>query len=190
MLSIQTLAASTEYHLTQSPFNLGSTVSAFCAAASKTLYGVMDPGSNDARMGGLDNSLADAAKVLNIGGDGSTVAFTHSDYSFLVGAHVDGGTLAEADRLRVIVQEVGSHGQVLRTLNRVAAGETPSDGEFKTSGAVTLTVGTALPEGAWFRVLKLAAADIVAQTLDQYVPKEVTVYDFMNADNACRLQGD
>lgn len=188
MGTLLTLAAATPVHASQSNFTVGDVVHATTATASTSIYRAVHPGTNTLRMGVLDTQLAATQKVIHIAGDGTTTTFAHTAYPALSAAHVDGGTLAVADNLRVIVQEIGSRNQVLRTLVRVAASATPTDGQFKTSGAVTLTVGAALAEGAYFRVLILGAADIVTEAVTQYLPTRVTVGDFMIANNATVLE--
>lgn len=185
---IKDLAAGTEVVLGATPFTIGQHVSAYCAAASKKLYGVLSPGTNRLRQGVLDNIVSDTEKVLRIEGDGSTVAFDDADYSQLANAHVDGGSLAEADRLRVVVLEKNGQNQLIRILNRVASGDTPSDGEFKTSGTTVLTVGAALNAGSYFEIWILDAADITTYSPTQYLELDVQVHDVMSADNALQLR--
>lgn len=188
MSMIQNLAASTEVVLGESPFTIGRFASAYCAAASKKLYGVLSPGTNRLRMGVLDTTLAATEKILRIEGDGSAVAFDDADYEQLANAHVDSGTLSEADRLRVVVLEKNSQNQIIRILNRVAASDTPASGEFKTSGDTVLTVGAALSEGAYFEIWILDASDITTYSPTQYLELDIQIHDVMSADNALQIR--
>lgn len=181
------LTASTEVYLRDTPFTPGQNIWVECVAASKKLYGVLSPGTNPIHQNGVDTKVSTTQKILQIGGDGSTVAFDDEDYPALANAHVDDGTLAEADRLRVVVLERGQNNEVLRILNRVESGDTPSDGEFKTSGSTVLTVGAALNEGARFEIWINDAADIETYSPTQYVTLPARVWDVMSADNAMTL---
>jgi len=181
------VADATETYLVRSPFQPGQPVNAQAAVDATEVYGVNHPGSNPLRQGqGIDNAVSDDQKVLRIGLDGTTVAFDEDDYPALANAHVDGGVLAEADRLRVVVRTLGVGLLHLSILNRVAASATPSAGEFKIleiSGVRTLTIGDAGNSGTDLEIWILDAADVVnAATLTQYMLTEVDTYAVLSVD--------
>jgi Fe-S cluster assembly iron-binding protein IscA len=181
------IADATETYLVRSPFQPGQPVNAQSSAASVPVYGVNHPGTNELRQGqGIDNTTADDQKVLRITSDGSTVVFDEDDYPALANAHVDSGSLSEADRLRVVVRTLGVGQEHLSILNRVAASATPSSGEFNTSevsGVITLTIGSAETEGIDYEVWILDADDVTLEaTLDQYMLTEIDTYAVISVD--------
>lgn len=124
------IAANTETVLAVSPF-LPQNPTNYQAAAAAEVYGVYLAG-RDARDGDYQRWT----------GDGTKVAWTSTEIVNLANAHVDAGTLADEDVLRVAVKVNGE------VLHRVAASATPGAGEFKTSGTTTITFGEAPAAGA------------------------------------------
>lgn len=147
MSQIRAIVADTETVLNVSPFLPRNPVR-WESDAGATVNGVNLSGK-DARGGNYQRWV----------GDGSTVAWTSTTLVNLANAHVDGGALSQADVLRVVVKVNGA------ILKRVAASATPGAGEFKTSGSVTLTLGTAPALGAKVEFFLQAAADVGSSTI-------------------------
>lgn len=180
------VADATETYLVRSPFQPGQPVNAQAAVDATVLRYVNNPGSNPLRQNqGIDNSNGDTQKVLRIALDGTTTQFSSADYPALANAHVDGGVLAEADRLRVVAVKRGVGQEFLGILGRVAASGSPTAAQFKTSGAgpILLDLGDAGNAGEDLELWILDAADIVTEaTLDQYLLTEVDTGAVVSVD--------
>lgn len=168
-----------EKRIGASPFGEDQPVAAHSAfSTDANLYGVNHPGTNH------------ATKIARIALDGTTTTFNSTDFPLLASAHVDGGSLAEADRLRLVAIIRGVSQRFLKILNRVAASATPAAGEFKSSGAapITITLGDAENEGASLELWMLAATDIQTSVLDGVGPTQVLAREVFSADAPVVLQ--
>jgi len=118
---IITVAAATETELNESPFLVANPSRLTPSANDQVVYGVNLAG-RDARLGTYQRWE----------GDGTKKTWTAAEVANLVNAHVDGGALAAADSLRVVVKINGV------VQHRLAASGTLASGQFKTStvGAV------------------------------------------------------
>ena len=172
MAELITFAADVPQELRETPFLPGQKARLSSTAAAN-VYGANHP------------TKVDADKYLAFQGDGTTVAWDDSDFAALAAAHVDGGALATADILRVIVKVGGT------VLERVAASATPSAGEFKTSGTTDLTLGDAPDDGQLVEVLILDAADVSqfnAGALTANTPVEVDCTGYVVSDDVAFLE--
>lgn len=184
------LPASTTVILGDSPFSAFTKVKAL-AAATPTIYGVnrqtdIERGINYATDVGVANSLRKYQRLI---GDGSTTAWTSTNYPNLANAHDDAAALTNANRLRLVLVANGV------SLTRVQSDATPGASEFKVAesgGVYTLTAKNA--SNAAFgtgTVLELFMAEeddvITVDTLAASVVKEITCYDFMVATTAAAL---
>jgi hypothetical protein len=178
---IAVIPANTVVVLGNHPFTVGNQVAASSASAGVTLRGVNRPGSYNASNEIAQPATQDILLVSVQGGTqvGTDVTFDPADYPALANAHVDGGTLDEADRLRVVVQLKGANGRTLGTLHRVAASADPASGEFKTSAAGLLTLGEIDlvddPIGYTVEVWLIPADKITEQAIPQTVLGEIVV---------------
>jgi hypothetical protein len=176
MTAIKTLAAVTHVKNMETPFLPGQPIAAFCTTGTPSIYGANHPGKNS------------ATKYLMIEGTGAKTSWDEDDYAILDTVHVDTGSLAIADQLRVIVMVDG----VIK--KRVAASASPSAGQFKTSTESgtkgTLTLGDTVAAGGKIEVLILAAADVTAleTSMTANIRYEEVAYDFMVADTLAYVE--
>lgn len=171
MAQITQIAATTVTELNKSPYLVANPVH-FNSVPGATLYGV-NLASRDARGGNYQRWV----------GDGLTDAWNSDKVVNLVNAHVDGGVLAGADVLRVVVKVDGA------VLQRVASGATPGAGEFKThtvGGKTTITFGAAPAAGGLVEIFLAPAASVNTKTLTANVPSEGPAYQVVYASAAAQ----
>jgi hypothetical protein len=193
---VKALAASTEVQLGNYPFGVGQMAIAETSTASCTIYGVNHPGVNTLRQGGgIDTSVSSSIKYQRITLDGSTTSWDEGDYSALANLHDDSGSLTDANRLRVVVREIGVGGIVQSIYKRVQSDTSggPGAGEFlvKTvSGSgQTLEIGAAGSDGEMIEVWIMDAADIDSTTITEDLATQLTCNDVVVASQASRLIG-
>lgn len=169
MSQVIALTADEETELTKSPFIVDTPVR-FESHAGASVYATNLPG-RDARGG----------EYQRFEGDGSKTVWTSTEVVNLANAHVDGGTLDDDDRLRVVLKVDG----VVK--KRVAASATPGAGEFKTSGSspISLTLGDTVDDGGKIELFLRDADDITTLTIPANgVSHEEAAYQMVLADAA------
>lgn len=192
---IKAITASTETQLGTSPFGVGEQCAAHIVGGG-TIYGVNHPGSNTLRQGGgIDTSVSTSVKYQRITLDGSTASWDVDDYANLANLHDDGGSLTDANRLRIVVREIGVGGVVTGILKRVQSDTSggASAGEFlakDVSGTgMTIEIGDAGNDGEMIEIWMLDAADIDSTTITAALPTLLTCNDVIVATAAARLVG-
>ena len=177
--SIKEVTASTETLLGTHPFATSQPM-AVHVATNATLYSVYHPG------------VSSATKYFRVTLDGTTTTFSEADYSVLANLHDDGGSLTDANRLRVVARKLGVGGTVTELLARAQSDKSggPASGEFlvKTvSGNQVLEIGDAGTSGEDLEVWILDAADITSVSVTANLPEETTAQDVVVCTQAARL---
>ena len=155
------VAASTQTELEKSPF-LAQNPTNYHSEAGTTVYGVFLAARN-ARNGDYQRWE----------GDGTTNVWDQDTIVNLANAHDDGGALAVADTLRVVLKV---NGEVWQRVD--SGGPAPSGKEFScadSGGKITITTGDTPVEGAKVEVFLRSAMDATL-TLAAGVHQEAPAY--------------